>query len=158
IWHLAAQREPPRLASKLMPESSAKYRRLDSEQIIQTVQVLRGRIEARFPGSGLSQVVAELLQVAGETLPRIRWIQKPHVPLRVGAAVLSVAMVSILVLMVVHIRQFQFNDYTNFIQAFEASISSIVFIGAASLFLISWENRIKRRRALKAIHELRALA
>ena len=60
--------------------------------------------------------------------------------------------------MVVHIRQFQFNDYTNFIQAFEASISSIVFIGAAILFLISWENRIKRRRALKSLHELRALA
>jgi hypothetical protein len=141
-----------------MGESSAKYRRLDSDQIVQTVQVLRSRIEARFPGSGLSQVVAELLQVAEETLTRIRWIQKPHLLLRVAAAVLSAALLSILTLMVVHIHQFQFNDYTNFIQAFEASISSVVFIGAAILFFISWENRIKRRRALKAIHELRALA
>jgi hypothetical protein len=33
-----------------------------------------------------------------------------------------------------------------------------VFIGAAILFLISWENRIKRQRALNALHELRALA
>ena len=61
-------------------------------------------------------------------------------------------------LMVVNIHQFQFSDYTNFIQALEASISSVVFIGAAILFLVTWENRIKRRRALKAIHELRALA
>src|SRR5437879_8552760 len=60
--------------------------------------------------------------------------------------------------MLVRIPQFQFNDYTNFIQALEASISSVVFIGAAILFFVSWENRIKRRRALKAIHELRALA
>src|SRR5439155_27301064 len=40
----------------------------------------------------------------------------------------------------------------------EASISSVVFIGAAILFLVTWENRIKRRRALKALHELRSLA
>src|SRR5437870_2352989 len=116
-----------------MAERTPKYRQLDSDQIVQTVQMLRGRIEARFPGSGLSQVVAELLQIAQETLTRIRWIQKPHVLLRIGAAVLSITMISILGLMVVHIRQFQFNDYTNFIQAFEASISSVVFIGAAIL-------------------------
>jgi len=59
---------------------------------------------------------------------------------------------------VMRIHQFQFSDYTNFIQALEASISSVVFIGAAILFLVTWENRIKRYRALKAIHELRSLA
>src|SRR5437879_3481045 len=60
--------------------------------------------------------------------------------------------------MLVRIPQLQFNDYTNFVQALEASISSVVFIGAAILFFVSWENRIKRRRAMKAVHELRALA
>ncbi len=58
----------------------------------------------------------------------------------------------------VGVRQFQFSDYTNLIQALEASISSVAFTGAAILFFVSWENRIKRSRALKAIHELRALA
>ncbi len=71
---------------------------------------------------------------------------------------LSLAIIALAVLMVVNIRQFRFDDYTNFIQALEASISSVVFIGAAIIFFTSWENRIKRRRALKAIHELRALA
>src|SRR6185436_19423252 len=71
---------------------------------------------------------------------------------------LSLAIIVLLVGMLVHIRQFQFSDYTNFIQALEASISSVVFIGAAILFLVSWEHRIKRARALKAIHELRAMA
>ena len=60
--------------------------------------------------------------------------------------------------MVTHIHQFQMNDYTNFIQALDASIGSVVFIGAAILFFVSWENRIKRDRALKAVHELRAMA
>src|SRR5439155_25774365 len=111
-----------------------------------------------FPGSGLSKVVAELQSVAEETMARTRWIQSPHLLLRLAAAVLSLAIVALAILMVVHSGQFQFSDYTNFIQALEASISSVVFIGAAILFFVSWENRIKRRRALKAIHELRALA
>ncbi len=141
-----------------MQGPASNYRRLDSDRIVETVQILRRRIEGRFPGSGLSNVVAEVLRVSEETVGRIRWIQKPHLPLRCAALVLSLAIIALVLLMLVRIHQFQFNDYTNFIQALEASISSVVFIGAAILFFVSWENRIKRRRALKAIHELRALA
>src|SRR3989442_2155656 len=141
-----------------MEETIANYRRLDSDRIVQTVQILHRRIEARFPGAGLSKVVAELLSVAQESVARTQWIQKPHLPLRCAAVLLSLAIIALVILMVARIPQFQFNDYTNFIQALEASISSVVFIGAAILFLVTWENRIKQRRALKAIHELRALA
>lgn len=141
-----------------MAEVLANYRRLDPDKIVDTVRTLQRRVEGRFPGSGLSKVTAELRQVAEETVARTRWIQRPHLLLRAGAAVLSVAIVALAVLMVLRIHQFQFSDYTNFIQALESSISSVVFIGAAILFLVTWENRIKRYRALKAIHELRALA
>jgi hypothetical protein len=138
--------------------ASANYRHLDSQKIIETVQMLKARIERRFPEAGLSKLASELLKVAEETVARTEWIQRPHLPLRAAALVLSLAIIALLVLMLVHIRQFRFEDYTNFIQAFEASISSVVFIGAAILFFVSWENRIKRRRALKAVHELRAMA
>jgi len=141
-----------------MDAAVTNYRRLDPQKIIETVQALQTRIEGRFPDSGLSKVAAELSRVVRETVARTEWIQKPHLPLRCVAAVLSLAIIALLILMLIHIHQFQFNDYTNFIQAFEASISSVVFIGAAILFFLSWENRIKRRRALKAVHELRALA
>lgn len=136
----------------------AKYRRLDSQKIVETVRVLQRRIEGRFPDSGLGRIAAELLSVAEETVTRAQWIQKPHLPLRCAAMILSAAIIALLVGMLIHIRQFNFDDYTNFIQALEASISSVVFIGAAILVLVSWENRIKRNRALKAIHELRAMA
>jgi hypothetical protein len=96
--------------------------------------------------------------VAQETVARIRWIQKPHLPLRCAAALLSIAIILLLIALSLNIHQFQLNEFTNFVQALDASISSIVFIGAAVIFLVSWENRIKRSRALKAIHELRALA
>ena len=136
----------------------SKYRKLDPDKIVETVRTLKTRVERRFPSSGLSNVISELLQVSEETIARTRWIQRPHLLLRCAAVVLSLAILALATLMVVNIHQFQFGDYTNFIQALEASISSVVFIGAAILFLVTWENRIKRRRALKAIHELRALA
>jgi hypothetical protein len=150
-------RAPSNLPAR-MHESVAKYRRLDSQKIVETVRALQARVEDRFPGSGLGKLVAELLRVAEETITRTEWIQKPHLPLRAGAVVLSIAIVVLLIAMLVNIRHFQFEEYTNFIQALEASISSVLFIGAAIVFLVSWENRIKRQRALKAIHELRAMA
>ncbi len=141
-----------------MKESTAKFRRLDAGKILETVQALHRRVEERFPGSGLGTVIAELQRVAEETVERTGWIQQPHLPLRAGAVVLSIGILALLAGLLVHIRQFQFNDFTNSVQALDASISSVGFISAAILFLISWENRIKRNRALKAIHELRALA
>jgi hypothetical protein len=141
-----------------MDATVANYRRLDSQKIIETVQTLQRRIESRFPGSGLGKVVAELLEVSQETVARTQWIQKPHLPLRFAAALLSLSIVVLLAGLLFNIRQYHLDDYTNFIQSLEASISSVVFIGAALLFLLSWEHRIKRNRALKAIHELRALA
>jgi hypothetical protein len=137
---------------------SANYRRLDAQKIIETVRALHQRIERRFPESGLGMVVAELLQVAQETVTRAQWIQKPNLPLRCVAVLLSLAILTIIAGLVVTIRQFSFTEYGTFIQALDASIGSVLFIGAAILFLVNWENRIKRGRALKALHELRALA
>jgi hypothetical protein len=141
-----------------MDQTFARFRRLDAEQIVLTVRNLHERIENRFPGSGLGTVIAELLRVAEETVGRARWIQQPNVPLRVSAVVLSVAMIAILAGFVLNVRKFDFTDFASSMQGLDATISSLVFIGAAILFLKSWENRIKRQRALRAVHELRALA
>ncbi len=141
-----------------MDESVAKFRRLDPQKIVETVQALRNRIEERFPGSGLGSVVEELLRVAEDTVERTRWIQQAHLPLRAAAILLSFGIIVLLGELLIHIRQFHLDDFTNSVQALDSSISSVVFIGAAILFLLSWEARIKRRRALKAVHELRALA
>jgi hypothetical protein len=44
------------------------------------------------------------------------------------------------------------------VQVSEAGLNVFLLLSAAILFLVTVETRIKRRRALKAIHELRALA
>lgn len=141
-----------------MDETYAKFRQLDPEKIVETVKALHTRIEERFPGSGLGTVIAELLLVAQEALERTTWIQRPNLWLRSAAVVLSLGIVALLVLVLLNIHKFQLDDFTNSMQGLDASISSVVFVGAAIIFLLSCENRIKRSRSLKAIHELRALA
>lgn len=44
------------------------------------------------------------------------------------------------------------------VQVADAAFNSIVVIGAALLFLVTVESRVKRHRVLKALHELRSLA
>jgi hypothetical protein len=134
------------------------YRHLDAERIIDTIRTLHTRIEGRFPGSGLGGVVAELRQVAEEAVERCAWIRKPQLVLRAAAVLLSLVILALFVVFVNHIRNFNLDDFTNSAQALDASLGSIVFIGAAIVFLVTWENRIKRNRALRALHELRSLA
>ncbi|PWU10464.1 MAG: hypothetical protein C5B50_25525 [Verrucomicrobia bacterium] len=141
-----------------MDDTFAKFRRLDPEKIVETAETLLKRIEERFPGCGLAKVVAELVEVTRETMARTESIQKPNLLLRCVAVVLSLVIIGTLLLLLKHIRQFNFDDFVNSMQGLDSTIGSVVFIGAAIIFLVSWENRIKRRRALKAIHELRALA
>jgi len=49
-------------------------------------------------------------------------------------------------------------DLLDLIQVLEAGINDVVLIGLAIFFLVSLEGRIKRRRALEAVHELRSIA
>ena len=119
---------------------------------------LQRRIEERFPGSSLGQLSQEILRVSNEAAQRSVWIQKPNLPLRLGVTCLVIVMPCLLLLLISTVKQFQVNDISSFLQSLDAGIGSIVFIGAAIVFLVSWERRIKRARALKALHELRAMA
>jgi len=51
-----------------------------------------------------------------------------------------------------------FQSVADFVQGLDSAVNELVLIAAASYFLIGWENRRKRRRALRALHVLRSLA
>jgi hypothetical protein len=51
-----------------------------------------------------------------------------------------------------------FESVSDFVQGIDSAVNEIILLGAASYFLIGWENRRKRRRALRALHVLRSLA
>ncbi len=135
------------------------YRRLDPEKIVATVEKLHRRIGERFPGSGLSGVCSELLKVARESQERAARIAKPQRALRAAIGVLIVVIVAGLALIVSSLRLPTGGfDAVGFIQVSEAGVNLLIVVGAATIFLFTVETRIKRSRAIKAIHELRALA
>ena len=135
------------------------YRSLNPEHITRTIAQLRDRIQERFPGSGLGKVAEELQQIGNEAVARSQWIARPLLPLRIGIGLLValLAAVTLLALAKLNVTK-MWESFSDFVQAIDAGINDIVFIGIAIFFLVTLEGRIKRRRALKAIHELRALA
>ena len=135
------------------------YRSLDSEKILATIGTLSRRIAERFPNSGLDKVCQELLAVAEESQRRSAWIAKPQRSLRfiIGALVTMIVGVLFLVLANASWPRNGF-DLVVLVQVSEAGLNVFLLLTAAILFLVTAETRIKRRRALKAIHELRALA
>jgi hypothetical protein len=135
------------------------YRSLNPEHIIRTIAQLRDRIHERFPGSGLSKVAEELQQIGNEAVSRSDWIARPLLPLRIAIASLVALIGAIVLLALVSLKVSKmWESFADFVQAIEAGINDIVFVGIAIFFLVTLEARIKRRRALKAIHELRSLA
>jgi len=135
------------------------YRSLDSEKIVETIGTLCRRIDERFPDSGLGRVCHELLTVAGESQERSAWIARPQRTLRVMTWLLAVIMVSGLAAVLTHAAWPRGGfDFIGLVQVSEAGLNVTILLGAAVLFLATAEVRIKRGRALKAIHELRALA
>jgi hypothetical protein len=135
------------------------YRHLNAGHIVQTIGLLRERIDARFPGSGLGKVGAELHQIANEAVARATWIAKPHLGLRVGIGFMVVLIVVVAIMAAVNLRlPIKLQSFTELVQAVESGVNDLVFLALAVFFLVTIEVRIKRRRALKAIHELRSIA
>ncbi len=135
------------------------YRNLDPELIVETVRRLKDRVEERFPGSGLGQVAAELHDVALDVVARTDSINKPHIMLRAASTLTVLGLIGALAALLYKLR-LDPGEWTwlSVIQVLESAINDIVLLGAGLFFLLTLEARVKRRRALKAIHELRALA
>jgi hypothetical protein len=135
------------------------YRSLNADLIVQTCRATHGRITDRFPGSGLSKVAGELLTVSEQAAGLANWLAKPHLPLRTlaggGIAVILIIIASV----AMHVKvQFTFGSIAEFLQGLDAAINEVVFIGVAVYFFGTLETRLKRHRAMKAIHELRSIA
>ena len=135
------------------------YRNLDAAKIVETCREVRDAIEQRFPGSGLSRVSGELLMVSEQAAAFTEWLAKPHLTLRVLAGVGIFAVLTIVIGTFASVRlQPTFTSIAEFLQGSEAAINEVVFLGIAIFFFLTLETRLKRRRALKALHVLRSIA
>jgi hypothetical protein len=135
------------------------YSQLDPNLIVTTADQLCRRVRERFPTAGLNNCSNQLLEIAKQAKLRATAIGAPMRWLR---TLLAVAVASIVVLFALTVRSVHFKqgDFEGgqAIQVLEAGFNATVLVGALVVFLFTIEVRVKRRRALKAIHELRSLS
>lgn len=127
--------------------------------IIRTVHRLHRRIGERFPGSGLAAVCLDLAQLAESTQARARTIAAPQLGLRIIVLLVVGGGIAALIAAgrLARIRLGD-ADVIGLFQGIEAAINIAVLAGAALFFLFTLESRIKRRRVLRDLHEMRSLA
>ena len=135
------------------------YHKLDPDRIIETARRLAQRVAERFPESGLRRVADDLIEVSERAKGDLAWVGQPDWPLRIGvglciAFLLFVFGVTVLAVLRLPTRV----SVTDVVQAIDAGINEVVLLGVATFFLATLEARRKRRRALRAIHELRSMA
>ncbi|HMC57218.1 MAG TPA: hypothetical protein VKH19_18710 [Gemmatimonadaceae bacterium] len=135
------------------------YRQLDGQQIVATLEQLRERIATRFPDANLRQLSEQELAVARDAIVCAEWLRRPHWPLRLGAGLAVVTLLSLLVGVAgITLRAPANMGLSDLVQTIEAGVNDVVFFGIAIFFIVSLERRVKRRRALALIHQLRSLA
>ena len=142
------------------------------DRIIETVAVLQSRIKDRFPDAGLATLCKRLHDVACKAAERSAAIAEPIWWMRwiggILAAILVLCLGSIVYLTLRNVNVDSSvitsgignepEGVVFWIQALESVSNCLIFFGIAIFFLFSMENRIKRRRALAALHELRSIA
>ncbi|MEZ4455919.1 MAG: MOSC domain-containing protein [Gemmatimonadales bacterium] len=135
------------------------FRRLDPARIVETARRLAQRVAERFPDSGLRRVAEDLIVVCERSGHDLEWLGRPIWPVRaaVGILIALLAVVFVATLAAVF-RLDPGTTMTEVIQAIDAGINELVFLGIAVFFLSGLEARRKRIRALKALHELRSMA
>jgi hypothetical protein len=134
---------------------------LKDDRIIETIATLQHRIGERFPDSGLYVLCGELLDVAEQASARAAWISRPILWIRLLGYFLAFALITLVIAIVVNAfrpDEAEQLTFVDIIQTFESGLNDVIFIAIAIYFLVSFETRIKRRRALAAVHELRSIA
>ena len=134
------------------------YRDLDPAQIVETIDRLRARIEARFPRSDLLHVCSELLTLAHSSQARVSAVASVSWLLRgliVGLVIAATAVVGL------GIGMMEFDPGTRnlfqLIQSIDAFINVAILLGAAVFSLFTLETRLRRARAAAALRPLRAI-
>ena len=136
-----------------------RHRSLDAGAIATTIERLCQRVEVRFPGSGLAGVCRD--STPSRTAPprRASGSAARSCPCgsRSGCSWPSSSPASVVTLAALR-APVEPLTLGELVQAIEAGVNDLVFVAVAVFFLLTLETRLKRRRALRAIHELRSIA
>ncbi|MFW6027808.1 MAG: hypothetical protein ACOC91_03280 [bacterium] len=137
---------------------------LRAHKIVETVEKLDARIRERFPGSGLSDVCAELAETARLTADRARAARRPNLFLWATVFLVIAAFawglyaagqyLGFLDLLPFRERE----NGAEIAQALESIVNLVILTGAAIWFLLTMQARLRRDAILNHLHELRSFA
>jgi hypothetical protein len=132
---------------------------LRADRILATLDKLQDRINDRFPEAGLARVCVDVIETARFSARDAARLARPHIFWRLAALTL------ILFGVAAQIAAFRFLNVhgetltaPELVQGLEAAVNLLILFGGAIWFILSLEERIKRQRALDALHRLRQLA
>ena len=135
---------------------------LQDGRIIETIALLQRRINDRFPKSGLADLCGQLLGIAKQAAERTASISRPILWIQALSIGITLALVTIVIVSVyIGVRAANnetVDDVNDVIQTLDAVMNELILLAIAVIFFFSLETRLKRRRTLKAIHELRSIA
>jgi hypothetical protein len=134
-----------------------KQAELEPDRIVMTIELLTERIETRLPHRNLPKVARDTRAAAAEAVSLAKSIPEPILWIRIFSAVLAMAMIAVVIKVAYHLK-FTLADGWAMLDGINSGISTLIYLALAVLFLVTLEMRIKRRRALRALQELRALA
>lgn len=135
------------------------YERLDAGEILRTGERLEQRIHERFPEASLSKLAARLVEITRESIPEVDCLRRPNILLRVGVLFLLAAGLVTLAVAVSHLHvSFRVNAFSELLQATEATLGILFFLGTGVFFFFRIEERVKRNRTLRMVHKLRTVA
>lgn len=141
-----------------LPADNLEFQ-LQPEEIIHTAVALRARVEGRFPDRGIGRMASHLETLARGTVEQIRWARRPLFGIRlvIVAGILALAGLAARILIGWRLP----TGVTNLVdlaEVMDAFMNELLVVGAGLFFVFSFEGRVKRRRALTALRDLRALA
>ncbi|MGD9855150.1 MAG: hypothetical protein AB7U20_09400 [Planctomycetaceae bacterium] len=135
------------------------YQQLDPDKIVETVQILHRRMKERFPQVGLVAVCEKLLEISRLARERSNAIARPIPWVRALSALVIVSILALFAWALISAQPSgERHTLEEIVQVTEPGMNVIVALGVTVFFFVTLETRIKRGRALKAIHELRAIA
>lgn len=134
---------------------------LDPELIVKTVERLHARIVERFPQSGLAAVCADLARTARATAARVEALARPNFALRalaLFAVMLGIAAQVYVARLIDWAGVLRRADAVGITQGLDSIVNLLLLAFAAIWFVLTLEQRLKRRQVQLRLHELRAFA
>lgn len=132
---------------------------LDADAITATCVSLSERINDRFPGSSLHTQSTRLTKLAERAAQRSIEVAEPIRWVRVSYVILGIIVLVGLLLAPVDLSTSgDERDLIEWANVFEAVANDIILLGAGIAFLVTAEARLKRRKVLRELHQLRSFA